>query len=146
MEHEPHIPGTAMDAIRKKMQSLKGETEGLASPVLACSTADGQTIYLTLDTGATTSLISLNKANALNLKISKSTNTAVQVDGQSNLHVIGEVNTVFYRGSTELVFRALVVANLGTDILAGTNFIVTNDVTCSQSKGASHIPHWKLNV
>ena len=135
-----------MDAISQRMQSLKGEIEGLKSPVLACSTADGQNIYLTLDTGAIINLISLSKANDLKLKISKSTNTAVQFDGQSNLHVLGEVNTVFYRGSTELVFRALVVANLGTDILAGTNFIVTNDVTCSQSKGASHIPHWKLNV
>ena len=93
-----------------------------------------RTVYLILDTGATTSLAKLAKVKALGLKIYPTAHRAVQVDGQSTLKVVGEVHTYFTRGTTVLSFSALVVADLVTDFLAGTNFIIENDVTISMAK------------
>ena len=108
------------------------------SPILAC-TANNRTIYLLLDTGATASIMSQRMTQLLNLKISPTTHKAVQVDGQSQLPVLGEVHTSFNRGSITLSFSGLVVSNLGVDILAGTNFHVENDVFSRMSKGTIHI-------
>ena len=46
-----------------------GRLQIVPSPVLAVTSEDGQTIYLTLDTGATCSVISRAMATRLNLKI-----------------------------------------------------------------------------
>ena len=103
------------------------------SPILAVS-HDSKTVYLILDTGATTSLVKEAKARSLGLKILPTAHRAVQVDGKSTLKVVGEVHTYFTRGTTVLHFSALVVAGLVTDFLAGTNFIIENDVTISMAK------------
>ena len=91
------------------------------SPILACSYND-KTVYLVLDTGATASLISEKQAKDLNLRLYPTTQKAVQVDGETDLPILGEVHTSFTRGNLSLKFDGLVVANLGVDILAGTPF------------------------
>ena len=68
------------------------------------------------------------------MKILPTSHRAVQVDGKSTLKVVGEVHTSFTRGSTVLHFSALVVAGLATDFLAGTNFIIENEVTINMAK------------
>ena len=108
------------------------------SPILACSSLS-RTVYLVLDTGATASIMTLRMCNLLNLEIYKTGHSAVQVDGESQLPVLGEVHTTFTRGSQTLHFSGLVVSRLGVDILAGTNFHVENDVYCRMSKGTIHI-------
>ena len=108
------------------------------SPILACSSLS-RTVYLVLDTGATASIITLKMCQLLNLTIYKTGHRAVQVDGESQLPVLGEVHTTFTRGSTTLHFSGLVVSRLGVDILAGTNFHVENDVYSRMSKGTIHI-------
>ena len=108
------------------------------SPILAASYFD-QTVYLVLDTGATASLISLRQAQSLNLKIYPTSHKAIQVDGESDLPITGEVHTVFKRGSASLTFNALVVKHLSVDILAGTSFHKENDVFSRMSKGTIHI-------
>ena len=99
------------------------------SPILAATATNNKTIYLVLDTGAMASLITKKKADELNLQIHKTTHKAVQVDGETNLVVLGEVHTEFNRGPIKLVFSALVVNRMGTPILAGTNFHVENDIS-----------------
>ena len=108
------------------------------SPILACSSRS-RTIYLVLDTGATSSIITLRMAKLLNLQIHSTAHKAVQVDGESNLPVLGEVHTSFTRGSLCLRFSGLVVSQLSVDILAGTNFHVENDVFSRMAKGTIHI-------
>ena len=108
------------------------------SPILALS-CHSRTIYLVLDTGATASIITLKMAKLLNLPIYRTGHSAVQVDGESHLPVLGEVHTTFTRGSRPLHFSGLVVSQLGVDILAGTNFHVENDVYSRMSKGTIHI-------
>ena len=108
------------------------------SPILACS-YQCQTIYLVLDTGATSSIITIRMAKLLNLHVEKTSHKAVQVDGESQLPVLGEVHTTFSRGALKLHFSGLVVSRLGVDILAGTNFHVENDVYSRMAKGTIHI-------
>ena len=108
------------------------------SPILACS-YQSQTIYLVLDTGATSSIITIRMAKLLNLHVEKTSHKAVQVDGESQLPVLGEVHTTFSRGALKLHFSGLVVSRLGVDILAGTNFHVENDVYSRMAKGTIHI-------
>ena len=103
------------------------------SPILSV-TCKGKIIYLVLDTGATASLIALEKAKELKLKILPTIHRAVQVDGISNLKVLGEVHTEFERSGITLQFSGLVVNKLGTDILAGTNFHLENDVYSRMAK------------
>ena len=108
------------------------------SPILAC-TGNSRTIYVLLDTGATASIITQKMASLLNLHIYKTGHRAVQVDGESQLPVLGEVHTSFNRGNNTLHFSGLVVPRLGVDILAGTNFHVENDVFSRMAKGTIHI-------
>ena len=91
------------------------------SPISSAWKGEHQ-VHLALDTGATSLLISREKATELNLKILPTTHRAIQVDGISDLKVIGEVHTEFQRRQLNLKFSGLVVNKPGTDILAGTNF------------------------
>ena len=93
----------------------------------------GQTVYIVLDTGAQASLISLAKALELKLKIEKTSHQAIQVDGTSSLKVVGELHTTFEVGNHCLYFDAIVVQDLGVDILAGTAFHKDNDVYARMS-------------
>ena len=63
-----------------------------------------------LDTGATAGIITLKMAQLLNLQIYRTGHSAVQVDGESKLPVLGEVHTTFTRGSKVLHFSGLVVS------------------------------------
>lgn len=89
-----------------------------------------------LDTGANASLITEKKARQLKLKIHRTSHTAVQVDGVSDLRILGEIHTIVRRNNVELHLDALVVNHLGADvdILAGTNFHVENDVSSRMAK------------
>ena len=64
------------------------------SPILT-ATYKSKTVHLVLDTGATASLISLSKATELKLTILPTTHKAVQVDGISDLKLLGEIHTEF---------------------------------------------------
>ena len=105
------------------------------SPIFTV-TKDNIQIHIILDTGATASLITLAKAKELQLSINPTSHKAVQVDGVSDLKVLGEVHTHFYRGQIQLQFSGLVVNHLGTDVLGGTNFHTENDIYCRMSQGS----------
>ena len=85
-----------------------------------------------LDTGATSSAISLKKAKQLGLRIFPTKSKLVQVD-ESYLEVCGEIHTSFYRENIKLNFSAIVVKKMGFDIIGGTNFLKENDVYCRLS-------------
>ena len=103
------------------------------SPILSVKYLD-KIVHMVLDTGATASLISLSKVQQLKLKILPTLHRAVQVDGITDLKVLGEVHTEFTRGDLLLHFSGLVVNKLGTDVLSGTNFHKENDVYSRMAK------------
>ena len=109
------------------------------SPILMCTAAINRTIYLLLDTGATSSIMIKKMAALLNIPIYKTGHKAVQVDGESHLPVLGEVHTVFHRSALKLQLSGLVVSQLGVDILIGTNFHFENDVFSRMAKNTIHI-------
>ena len=71
--------------------------------------------------------------------LKKTSHRAVQVDGESQLPVLGEAHTTFSRGPIKLHFSGLVVSQLGVDVHAGTSFHVENDVYSRMAKGTIHI-------
>ena len=113
------------------------------SPILTVKKGD-KNVHIVLDTGATASLIALRKAKELNLKILPTAHKALQVDGISDLKVLGEVHTQFQRGPINLTFSGLVVNKLGTDILGGTNFHRENDIYCRIAKDTIVIDGTKM--
>ena len=86
-------------------------------------------VHLTLDSGATVSFITLAEATRLNMSICKASQLVSQADGETRLHVIGEVHDEFIRGEIKFAFKALVVKKLNdATILVGMNFLVENEI------------------
>ena len=57
-----------------------------------------------------------------------------QADGSSQLQVVGETRISFSRGDKVFNFEGLVVEDLDVDILAGTPFMESNDITVRPAK------------
>ena len=95
---------------------------------------DHHPLLLTLDTGAETSMIKSCIAKKIGATIQKTSQKALQADGITQLKVVGEVHLVLSRSNLNLQLDALVVDNLDVDILAGTPFMITNDVSLRPAK------------
>ena len=73
-------------------------------------------------------------AEQIGAPIQKTKQTALQADGITPLAVVGEVHLDLRRNANKLHLDALVVNDLDVDILAGTPFVVTNDISIRPSK------------
>ena len=85
-------------------------------------------LRLTLDSGAETNMIRETVVKSIGAKIGKSTQLARQADGLTPLKVLGETHLVLSRGGIDLHLDALVVEDLDVEVLAGTPFLVYNDI------------------
>ena len=92
-----------------------------------------QVIHLTLDNGCTGNIIRLNVAEGLNVKIKPTKVKAKLADNKTFLDVVGEISIDLTRGKMSFKFNAIVVTNLGPDVLAGTPFQKENDVMTNTS-------------
>ena len=91
---------------------------------------DKLVVHVTLDSGATVSFITVAEATRLGLKVQKASQLANQADGETRMHVTGEVHETFVRGAIDFVFNALVVKKLNdATVLAGMNFLIENKVS-----------------
>ena len=91
-------------------------------------------LKLTLDTGAETSMIKASVARNINATIVKTSQQALQADGVTPLAVVGETHLALSRAYKRLTLDALVVEDLDVDILAGTPFMIANDVSVRPAK------------
>ena len=91
-------------------------------------------LRLTLDSGAETNMIRETVAKSIGAKICKSSQLARQADGLTPLKVIGETHLVLSRGGTNLHLDALVVEDLDVEVLAGTPFLVSSDISIRPAK------------
>ena len=91
-------------------------------------------LQLTLDTGAELNMLRASVAKHIGAKVTKSSQKALQADGKTPLSVVGETHFVLSRGKSKLVLEALVVEELDVDVLAGTPFIIANDITLRPAK------------
>ena len=91
--------------------------------------AETKVVHLTIDSGATVSFIILSEAKRLNYKIESASQLAKQADGDTLMHVLGEVHEKVTRGEVVFVINALVVKKLNdATILVGMNFLMENKV------------------
>ena len=88
-------------------------------------------LKLTLDTGAETSMIKASVACSIDAPIVKTS----QADGVTPLVVVGETHLTLSRADKRLTLDALVVEDLDVDVLAGTPFMITNDISVRPAKG-----------
>ena len=88
---------------------------------------------MTLDNGCTGNIIRLNVAEGLNVKIKPTKVKAKLADNKTFLDVVGEISIDLTRGKMSFKFNAIVVTNLGPDVLAGTPFQKENDVMTNTS-------------
>ena len=79
-------------------------------------------------------MIKSSTANKIGAVIHKTKQTAPQADGITPLKVTGEVHLVLSRNSHTLHLDALIVSDLDVDVLAGTPFMVTNDIAICPAK------------
>ena len=89
---------------------------------------------IVIDSGATANLIRRSTADSLGAKITKSSQSAGQADGLSQLSVTGETRFTVTRNKLSLLFHALVVEDLDVPILAGIPFMEVNDVHTRPSR------------
>ena len=73
-------------------------------------------------------------AEQIGAPIQKTKQTAFQADGITPLAVVGEVRLDLRRNANKLHLDALVVNDLDVDILAGTPFLVTKDISIRPAK------------
>ncbi|KAK3746301.1 hypothetical protein QZH41_004542 [Actinostola sp. cb2023] len=91
-------------------------------------------VRITIDSGATGNMIRHSLVKRLGSTLTSSSQSAHQADGSSPLHVVGETRLLFTRDNRQFKFEGLVVENLDVDILAGSPFMETNDVTVRPAK------------
>ena len=87
-----------------------------------------------LDTGDENRMIKASVARSLDITIDKSSQQALQADGVTPLTVVGETHINLSRANKSLTLDAVVVEDLDVDILAGTLFLIANDVYVRPAK------------
>ena len=108
------------------------------SPYLPVHCAE-HPLRVTLDTGAEINLVRVTVAAHIGASVKRSTQTAHQADGHSQLSVVGETTLCLTRGPHVLTLHALVVESLDVDVLAGTPFMSLNDVSVRPAEGTVSI-------
>ena len=79
-------------------------------------------------------MIKASIAKDINLPISPASQMACQADGVIPLGVVGEVHCYLSRDLHRFRLDTLVVKQLDVNVLAGTPFLVTNDISVRPAK------------
>ena len=79
-------------------------------------------------------MIKSSVARSIGAPISQSSQQALQADGMTPLAVAGETHLILSRADKQLALDALIVDDLDVDILAGTPFLIANDITVRPAK------------
>ena len=103
------------------------------SPYLSCF-YNQYPVRVTLDTGATTNLVSQSFVTSIDLPIKPASQFARQADGHKPIDVVGEISCTLHRGDSNFCLDALVVRKLDVDVLAGNPFLTVNDIATHPAK------------
>ena len=79
-------------------------------------------------------MIKSSVARSIGVPITKSSQQALQADGLTPLAVVGETRLILSRADKNLALDTLVVDDLDVDVLAGTPFLITNDISVRPAK------------
>ena len=108
--------------------SLARRVSSRQSPHLSCFYQHFPAL-ICIDTGAESNLISEAFAKKVGIPIKPTTHMAAQADGQSMLCTVGETRNVqLSRGAHVFNFDALIIRDLGSDIIVGEPFLEKHDI------------------
>ena len=79
-------------------------------------------------------MIKSSVARSIDAPINQSSKQALQADGTTPLAVAGETHLILSQADKQLALDTLVVDDLDIDILAGTPFLIANDITVCPTK------------
>ena len=85
-------------------------------------------IHMDLDSGCWINSVKLSYAKKMHWKIHPNGQLARIADGKTILKSAGEVHETFKRNSWNVKFSAIVLEDLHTDVIAGNNFFMDNNV------------------
>lgn len=85
-------------------------------------------VNITLDSGATSSFITLDICKRLQIEIFPNGQMARLGDGCTTIASLGEVDVVFTRNKWSVRFQGIVVEKLNSEIYGGMNFLKDNDI------------------
>ena len=104
------------------------------SPYLKCFVGHFM-VWVCLDSGAESSLISKRFAISIGLTIKRATQGAIQADAKSPLEIVGEVSDVtITRGPHSFILDALVTERDFGDVIGGEPFLEKNDIAIRPRK------------
>ena len=86
-------------------------------------------LQITLDSRAETNMIRATITTQIGAQITKTSQLALQTDGQSPLDIIGETKLLVTCDHHSFFLEVLVVQNIDGNILAGVQFMTHNDIT-----------------
>lgn len=89
---------------------------------------DHYPVDVTVDSGATSSLVKHSFAVKSKMPIFGTIHTANQADGKTKMQPCGEIHVTLSRGNMTLNLEAVVVKDLDCDILAGMPFLKSNHI------------------
>ena len=108
--------------------SLARRVSSRQSPHLSCFYQHFPAL-ICIDTGAESNLISEAFAKKVGILIKPTTHMATQADGRSMLCTVGETRNVqLSRGAHVFNFDALIIRDLGSDIIVGEPFLEKHDI------------------
>ena len=93
-----------------------------------------QPVRVTIDSGTTGNMIRHTVIQCLGYQVTPNSQSVHQADGSSPLHIVGETHFPFTCEGHTFTFKGLVVEDLDVDILAGTPFMESNDITVRPAK------------
>ena len=80
-------------------------------------------------------MIKASVTRSIAAPIVKTSQQALQADGVMPLIIVGETHLTLSQAGKHLTLDALVVEDLDVDVLAGTPFMITNDISVRPAKG-----------
>ena len=92
-------------------------------------------VNITIDSGATTSFITLKFCKKFKLDISPNGQLAKLGDGCTMIASVGEIDKTFTRDKWSVRFRAIVVEKLNCDLYGGMTFMIDNDISVRPKTG-----------
>ena len=96
-------------------------------------------LHVLCDSGAESSLIKLSVAKRLGLDIKPTVHSANQADGVTKMTTCGEVFFTLTRGDQSFPMEAIVMKDLGCDVIGGTTFLERNGIVLDLPQRTIHI-------
>ena len=100
----------------------KIEVEVVPSAILSVFFYNDKVVHLTIDNGCTGNIMRHNVVESLGIEMKPTTVKAKLADNKTYLDVVVQISVELTRGKVNFEFNAIVVTNLGPDVLAGTPF------------------------